>query len=391
MGARPTSVSATVIDRAAALLSSDGSAVRVERVEPAAEGFSPSLSSYPWLARLVLAGWDDGRTVIVKTQRPADHWRGTDTTLREHAALDLLAELSCPVAPRLVAIDDELGLVLLEDLGRGPAVEDILVGSDRGAAVRAVLGHARALATMQAATAGQVERFYGRVGHGLTSADDRVCVQVMPFRRRWERLRAAVAATGLPAVDECAPDAVAMFDWLDQAGSLLALTNGDFMPQNSRVASSGVRLLDFEGAGFQHLLLDAVHLRVPFAAAPCWSRLPRDVADLAERTYRSALLPAFPSMADDRNYQTGVAMATAAWGVVRLTRLPDVQESGHRLEPTGWTERGQLLQLMVTAAESAAASKVLPRFRGWLEAAVATLERRWSTAGGGEPYYPAFR
>jgi hypothetical protein len=392
VSARPTSVSPVVVDRVSELLSKGNGAVRVVDVRPAAAGWSPSRAEFGWLARLAVSGWAEGDSVVVKTQRPADHWRQTDTTVREHAALVFLAELSCNAGPRLLAADHALGIVVLEDLGSGPAVEDVLIGADRRAATEAVIAHARVLAEMQAATRGRAASFYRRVlDPKITSRQDRVCVQVMPFRRRWEGLRAEVVALpGLPSLDAAESDLGAICEWLDDPGPMLALSNGDFMPQNSRIDTGGVRLLDFEGASFQHLLLDAVQLRIPYAAAPCWGRLPRDVTRLAEDTYRSTLIPTCPAIGDDQLYGTGMATAAAAWAVVRMTRLTTVDRDGAQLQPFGWSDRGQLLDLLRTAIVAAADEDTLPRLRAWLEQTVAALERRWPGVPE-QPHYPAFR
>lgn len=398
MPARPTSVSQLVVRRTTALLGkAGGQPVRVSRVEPAALGWSAAFGEYPWLARLRLSGWPGGTSVIVKTQRPADHWRGSDTTIRERAALRLLERVGCQSAPRLVAVDDELGFVVLEDLGPGPAVEDVLLGADRETAVQAFLAHAAALAEMHAATVGYADWFYAQFdetevdGTDVDANLDRVCVQVMPFRQRWARLRSLTdARPELPNADKAEPDIGRMLSWLDGAGPLLALSNGDFMPQNSRTGALGVRLLDFEGAAFQHALLDAAHLRIPYAAAPAWGRLPSDVVRSGERTYRTRLAQVRPQAADDHIYEQGMAAATATWAVNRLTRLARLEERD-RPHPLGFSKRGQMLDLLQTAIDSCTAARTLPGLRGWFEGVALNLRRRWPELPDQQDYYPAFR
>jgi hypothetical protein len=387
--------------------------VTVDSVTPAAQGWSGSQDGYPWLARLSLSGWSGGPTVVVKTQRPADHWRRSDTTVREQAALTFLGDRGCTVAPRLLAVDGQLGFVVLEDLGRGHSVEDALVGADPAVARRALLGHAYALAEMQAASVGGSEDFYARVNDpGIVSAHDRVSVQVMAFHRRWARLRKVVAACAfLPTPDRAEAEVADIIGWLDGAGPLLALSNGDFMPQNSRLCASAgygsvgsgsvgsgsvgsgasVRLLDFEGATFQHALLDAAQLRIPYAAAPVWGTLPHDVATEAERVYRDRLGLTCPLVQDDAVFQTGMATAIAAWSVVRLTRLAEVDQRPTRTEAFGWRETGQLTHLLHAAVAAATSAGCLPNLRSWLGGVAYALERRWADLPQREPYYPAFR
>ena len=195
MPSQRTSVSPEVERRAADLLGGiSGTDVRVTARQPVAQGWSATGQDFPWLARLRLEDWPSAPSVVVKTQRPHDHWRGTDTIMRERAALLLLQQLGCTVAPRLLAAEHDVGFVVLEDLGAGPAVEDVLVGDDRPAAIRAYLAHALALADLQSATVGHADSFYERLPASVDPALDRVSVQVMPLRERWGRLRGLIAA-----------------------------------------------------------------------------------------------------------------------------------------------------------------------------------------------------
>ena len=58
-------------------------------------------------------------------------------------------------SPVLIAHDPDARLLVLEDLGRSSTLADKLFGPDAGAAQRCLLGWARALGRMQAATAGR--------------------------------------------------------------------------------------------------------------------------------------------------------------------------------------------------------------------------------------------
>ena len=52
------------------------------------------------------------------------------------------------------------------------------------------------------------------------------------------------------------------------ATEFLAFSPGDTCPGNALVTDGGIRLLDFEGASFRPVFLDAAYFRVPFPT--CW-------------------------------------------------------------------------------------------------------------------------
>lgn len=134
-----------------------GTQVRVARGEPVSEGWSAQFGVYPWVTRYTVEG-DTGAvpgSVIVKVCRPEVHKRSEPERLHnERAALEFLASIGSAVGPRLLAADDEAGILVMEDLGAGPALEDLLVGGDPSAAEHGLVTFAGALGRMYAATAG---------------------------------------------------------------------------------------------------------------------------------------------------------------------------------------------------------------------------------------------
>ncbi|HEY0993767.1 MAG TPA: hypothetical protein VGD80_42220, partial [Kofleriaceae bacterium] len=130
----------------------------------------------------------------MKTRRPASHARAGNTIARERAALALLAELGANVGPRVLAHGEDF--LVLEDLGRGPAVEDLLIGDDRAAATDALVALARAVGAMQAASHGHEAMFRGQLeAAGIDTRADRVTIARASVADRWVTLR-ELAATG---------------------------------------------------------------------------------------------------------------------------------------------------------------------------------------------------
>jgi len=95
---------------------------------------------------------------------------------------------------------------------------------------------------------------------------------------------------------------------------------GALCPDNNLVRSDGLALLDFEGAGFHSVFLDAAYARLPFATCWCVYRLPPELAATLEATYRTAVSRIYPDLTDDAIWSTGVRMAGASW-VASMTGL----------------------------------------------------------------------
>jgi hypothetical protein len=110
----------------------------------------------------------------------------------------------------------------------------------------------------------------------------------MPLAAGWSALGDLVAGHGgLPDATAAGADIDDIHAWMSEPGPMLAPSNGDLVPQNCRLRPGSARLLDFKGAKFQHALLGAAHLRLPFYGGPCWARIPAEVGRLVESAYRA--------------------------------------------------------------------------------------------------------
>ncbi|MFG1606632.1 hypothetical protein [Actinoplanes sp. NPDC049265] len=318
-----------------------GASVTPATARPVTEGWSNRIAVNPRLLRCTA---DDGRTVIVKMRRAPGDVRRRDGFHRELTALLLLDELGCDAGPRLLATDDSAGLLVLEDLGDGPALEDLLMGTDAAAATAGFVALAEAVGRMHVATLGQAD--------GL--------------RASWIFL-----------------------DMLDAAevreilcSGPMALSNGDLAPQNCRITGGRARLLDFEDAAAQHPMLDVAHFRLPFYGGPCWARVPAFVGGRVESAYRK-----ITGRTTDRAWAEGLAAAVAAWTVVRLARLPKLLAADPP-HPMGFSRRGQLLHTLRVGVE--ATDGVLPRLAANFAGTERELRARWPGLAASQAVYPAY-
>lgn len=80
---------------------------------------------------------------------------------------------------------------------------------------------------------------------------------------------------------------------------------GDICPDNNLLTPEGLRPIDFEGAGFHSVFLDASYSRMPFGSCWCVYRLPKSFSMEAERAYRGEVVQVYPELADDRIWAPG--------------------------------------------------------------------------------------
>ncbi|MGH3681869.1 MAG: hypothetical protein ACRDT2_16670 [Natronosporangium sp.] len=117
----------------------------------------------------------------------------------------------------------------------------------------------------------------------------------------------------------------------DDLGQVLAATTpdrypvfspGDVCPDNNLLTDQGLRMVDFEGAGYHSVFLDAAYARMPFATCWCVFRLPAAVAARVEAACRAEVARGYPALVDDAVWVPGVRRAMAAWTVAISGLLP---------------------------------------------------------------------
>ena len=179
-----------------------------------------TFSNKATVVRLRVAG---GTTMIAKQPRRREMF------VRELEARRLLP---ATVRPALLASSSDL--IVVEDLGSGPSLADLLLANEQNVAEQALLGWAETLGHSLRAT----------LREGQAPAPEDIPAGVEGLKR----LCAELDVEGGAGVDD---DAALIADTLARTGP------SDTCPDNNRVAADGsVRLFDFEGAGWRHAALD---------------------------------------------------------------------------------------------------------------------------------------
>jgi hypothetical protein len=214
-------------------------------------------------------------------------------------------------SPVLIAHDPEARLLVLEDLGRSSTLADKLFGPDPGTARRCLLGWARALGRMQAATAGRESDF----GALLRRLGERAWRDPMA-----EDARAALA--GVPDLLAARLGVAPSAEAAGHAHTTVRLLGGtryrafspsDTCPDNNLVTSRGVRFVDFEWGCFRDIVLDAAYFRVPFPACEASLALPPELAEAMLEAWRTEIAGVWPDLDEPVRLQRRLLDAQLLW------------------------------------------------------------------------------
>lgn len=253
------------------------------------------------------------RTLVLKHYGSAPDSRSSDPFAHEAASCQLATALPAEirVGPELVAQDSEQRLLVLEDLGRGSTLADVLFGDDPRAAERALLGWARALGRMHTTMAGREADFDALMRRlGTESWTDPVADDI-------ERALAELPLLMEQTLGVTTSDVVTQR--LTQAAHLLgpsryrSFSPSDICPDNSLVTGNGVRFLDFEWACVRDIALDAAYLQFPFPSSWCSYAMPENLAESMLATWRSEIVEVWPDLDDDSVLRPRLVDAQLLW------------------------------------------------------------------------------
>lgn len=346
------------------------------------------------VARLRLG---DDRTVVLKRRRAEDLDDRAWVFDAEVAALDFLNGMPRGVAPKLFGVNDQAGILLMEDFGAGSSLAHSLLGGDRGRAEADLVRYARALAAIHSWSIGRSGEFAQawarRGGDGAPAAP----VSEAPvsgasaslpepewmgaIATRKESFLAVMAQLGL-AVDGAGDDIDELVSVL-RGTAATGLVHGDLCPDNTHIADGDCRIFDFESSGWGAVALDTAYLLAPFPSCWCFAGLPSTVAEPALRAYKEAMAASGIDLGPE--WHVDMTAAMAGWIVARGHVLGQALDEDMEFGTT--TMRPRLLTLLRSFIVAADRSGALPRLRDLAAAAHRELSGRWPDAV--VPQYPA--
>jgi hypothetical protein len=349
------------------------------------------------VARCSLAGvGGDGTPASVIAKQAKDADESNERTFDDWASLEFLSRLpslassahrpgSGSLAPAFLAGDRTNALFLMEDLGTGGTLEDVLAGDDPAAARAALLALAHTAGTLHASTAGH-EAAYDRLRGALapvaaTSRDERAA----EFDRGWETIQLAMDVASIPEslARAAREEHAAIVQALRAPDDLLTFTHGDVAPTNTYRGHDGWRLIDFEYGAYRHAFYDTIFWRV---LCP----LPPGLAGAMDAAHRAAFSAGCPSIQDDTAYRHARS-AFALYGAWR-TAVWHLRRALQRDSPFygELTMRAALVFQLRNAATVARRDAQFPALAGMAERASAHLRDRWGAAAAHVPGWPAF-
>jgi hypothetical protein len=323
----------------------------------------------PWFVLRVYL--TDG-SVIVKWLRdtPGDVRTGADQLIRERAGLEFVAQLDPGLAPRLLAADipaadPSHGFLVIEDFASFEPLRAVILrdGVDRAP----LASYARALARLHGATVGK-RAVYSRHLRRLGLPE----LPPAHYLRQWSDGVSRMREFGAPMSSAAEQELAGVVADFAHPGPFLTLSNGDAQQNNYLVDGADGRLIDFEGATYQHCLADVVHLYVP---GSMWLTVNDPTTNGLETAYRKELAPAIPEADDDRLFGLGISGVSLLSAIERLVSLPKLE-----LRAPGNTSRLHRVATLEAAARTAERHRCLPHLAGWAWVAAAALRRRWPDA-----------
>jgi hypothetical protein len=345
-------------------------------------------------------------TLILKQRvardRSSEHGFDQDILFRnEWAGLVFIGSLPGgeSMAPACYASDPASGLVVLEDLGYAPAIQDILYSLERDKAEEVLAEIGTCLGRLQAAAIGHETEFNAR--QSALSARTTRCDGSLDLRTEIDALRMCCRALGIRdeyrlglAIDDLETS-------IHNSSLWRTLIHHDAGAHNFVTGANGVKLIDYEFAGYGYGLLDVVCARLAFPPSFRGRLVPQTVYRQLEQCYRQEMAEVVSAARDDGLFAEAIARASAHWAFSKLCgfwepylreRLAEGESRdtrGGRAPERSAFFRQQVFTYLRLALETLEEGNPLPVLREVLAQIVDKLMKQWPDT----PYlptYPAF-
>jgi len=310
--------------------------------------------------------------------------------LHEWASLAFLTEISAKegLAPKFYGGDRKACLIVYEDLGIGPSLVEPLMGDDPERAKEALRWHAEEVGWLHNATIGNEERFTqirNELGPPPNAQGGLGWGDLTTLR---EPLRESFVALDVSPGDGFWDDFQALTEAIAQPGSMRAFVHNDSCPDNLRLLDDGIRLFDFEVAGYHHRFLDAVYARMSMPHCYLANAVPIDVIQATELAYRNVSLITAPQLEDERKAGREIVHACFYWLVSNgIWRVKDPLGDDFTWGISTWRQR--VIHRLDALAEACDEFAYMPSVANAARETTSRLRKIWTVDP--LPFYPAFR
>jgi hypothetical protein len=312
----------------------------------------------------------------------------------EWAGLAFAAELPevGSFVPRLYGGDAEQRVLVMSDLG-GPGVRrvgDLLFEPPGGPAEAALIGTQVRLGRLHAAGFGK-QATYGQILAGRSDAR----ASRHPVNKLEKQLRdlpqVLAQHLGQPASWRLEQEIKAAAAELFEPSGFTTFTHGDptvgnllYSPESP---AAGVKLVDFETAGYRHALLDGCFARLRYLFSVWAHHIPVVVQERLLAASRNELVNGHPPAGDDTVFSRALVAASAAWLAAFCSHLERVADADARWGRVSWRQRISAgLEHFVTLADE---RNQLPVLRDHAQLLLDRLHDAWPASDRRMPTYPA--
>jgi len=313
------------------------------------------------------------------------------TFLNEWASLQFLSQITAdeePFGPKFYVGERTAGLLIMEDIGQGVRLDQVLLGDDPVIAEKALIDFAALHGRMHALSIGKQSEF-ARIRDALGPSD----LADGYYHYDWfgPTLQHTAETAGIPIGRSVESELELLKKSLLNPGPFLAFTQGDSCPDNCLWVNSSMRLLDFEGGMFSHALKEGVYGRVPFPTCWCVYRMPQHVPLRMEEAYRAELVKGCPEAADDRLFSQAVVEACAFWMLDWYHEFPLAKLLEKDRTIVTSTMRQRFLLRSEILARTTEEFGHLEAFGETVKVIATKLGEVWTPDEYAMPSYPAFR
>lgn len=285
------------------------------------------------------------------------------------------------IVPRFHGGDPANRFCLMEDLGQGSSLQEILSAGDPAA----LLGALRALATqmgrLHCATP-DAESSFDAIRSALPEGDG---LGREREAETWLQGRAKIIAwfeaLGCQTPAGFAESLAFIATAYAKADGFLAFTHGDPAPSNNHFGKGGPHLLDFEYGAFRHVLYDITAWNV---LCP----LPPDLIGEMRNSFCGELAKGFPAARDDTRFTTAWACLSAyrAWAI--LTWIPPGIIEANRPWADNWGMREAVFVALSRMKECTAPIAELSATSAAADTLLKALRQRWPAFENAEDLLP---
>jgi len=344
--------------------------------------------------RLTLSGPNAPQSVIVKQLKAVrpDSARDNDQTslfLAELSSLRFLTELGLDdLSPRLFAHDVARHILVMQDLGPGVSMADVLQARSEPSSVPTLHAYAKSLGRMRPfGTPSQPVPDPAHRGRG--AGGRRALGEGRPGGhlggRHLSRVGGPVPVAGSLSRAERRAGTP------DRAGRLGDVHHGDPCPDNNVVAADGsVVHFDFEFARARPALVDGSYFVVPFPTCWCVKAIPSALRIEITETYRAELATHLPAANDPVVFGRALTDAAALWVARDMTAglLAGALKKDQKWGISTWRQR--MIHRLPDFIELAHRHDHLPAFAETAESLHRRLTGQWVKLTP-MPTYPALR